>query len=408
MLGKRRDRPRTAQADRRSQVHSTPRIGELAETIGRETMKDQTKLESEVQEWLEEIKPVPTRNPQAAARGRAQFLGQAVSASEFPRHKGWKSIFRKERFAMNMIVSILVIAGLLFGGGATVNAAQNDLPNEPLYGLKLWSEDLSLQLQNDPEQKVERAMDLAQARIQEMTRLAETKQEIPDQVRQRLQDHIQQALQICATLEDPAMDRNLLQVRDRLHQQDRDMEQLQLHTSQTDQPILLQTRTMLRQRLQLVDKGLLNHEAFRNTVRNGFRFGQDVTATPPAQNGNGQPTLVPAGPNTNSGGPNPAPTGSSYGPGESNQNPGGPNTDAGGPNMSATPSSPTGGNGTGGAGTGGSGSGSGTGGGGGGSSSGGTGTGGSGSGGTGTGGSGSGTGTGGGGGSGSGSQGGRP
>ena len=366
-------------------------------------MKDQTELESEIQEWLEEIKPVLPRNPQAAARGRAQFLGQAVSASELPRHKGWKSIFRKERFAMNMIVSILVIAGLLFGGGATVNAAQNDLPNEPLYGLKLWSEDLSLQFQNDPEQKVERVMALAQARIQEMTRLADTNQEIPDQVRQRLQDHIQQALQICATLDDPAMDRTLLQVRDRLQQQDRDMEQLQIHANQKEQPTLLQTRTMLQQRLHLVEEGLLNHEMFRNTVRNGFRFGQEETATPPAQNGSqtGQPTLVPVGPNTNPGGPNPDPAGTSYGPGEPNTDPGGPNQDAGGPNMSPTPSSPGAGNGQGGSG---SGSGSGTG-----SGSGGTGSGsgtGGGSGGTGSGGTG--TGSGGGGGSGSGSQGGKP
>jgi hypothetical protein len=371
-------------------------------------MKDQTELETEVQKWLEEIKPVPPRNPQAAARGRALFLGQAVSASEFPRHKGWSSIFRKERFAMNMIISILVIAGLLFGGGATVNAAQNDLPNEPLYGLKLLSENISLQFQNNPEQKVERLMDLTQARIQEMTRLTDANQAVADQVRQRLQDHIQQALQICATLDDPEMDRTLLQVRDRLSQQDRDMEQLQLHASQNEQPILLQTRTMLQQRLQLVDEGLLNHEMFRYAVRNGFRFGQDVTATPPAQSGNGaqngQPTLVPVGPNTNPGGPNPAPTGSSYGPGEPNTDPGGPNPDAGGPNMNATPCSPTGGNGTGGTGTGGTGTG--------GNGSGGGGTGGSGSGGTGTGGTGSGgTGTGGGGGgggSGSGSQGGRP
>jgi hypothetical protein len=371
-------------------------------------MKDQTELESEIQDWLEEIRPVPPRNPQAAARGRAQFLGQAVSASELPRHKGWSSIFRKERFAMNMIVSILVIAGLLLGGGATVNAAQNDLPNEPLYGLKVWSEDLSLQFQNDPEQKVEHLMDLTQARIQEMTRLADANQAVPDQVRQRLQDHIQQALQVCATLNDPVMDRTLLQVRDRLQQQDREMDKLQLHASQTEQPILLQTRSMLQQRLQLVDEGLLNHEMFRNTVRNGFRFGQDVTATPPAQSGNGvqngQPTLVPVGPNTNPGGPNTAPTGSSYGPGEPNTNPRGPNTDAGGPNMSVTPSSTTGGGGMGGSGSGSGGMG--------GNGSGGSGTGGTGSGGTGTGGSGTGSGgTGGGGGgrgSGSGGQGGRP
>jgi hypothetical protein len=371
-------------------------------------MKDQSELESEILEWLEEIKPVTPRNPQAAARGRAQFLGLAVSASEFPRHKGWSSIFRKERFAMNMIVSILVIAGLLFGGGATVNAAQNDLPNEPLYGLKLWSEDLSLQFQNDPEQKVERLMDLTQVRIQELKRLTDANQTVPDQLRQRLQNHIQQALQICATQDDQAMDRTLLHIRDRLQQKDHDMEQLQLHASQTEQPILLQTHTMLQQRLQLVDEGLLNHEMFRNTVRNGFRFGQDVTATPPAQNGNGQPTLVPAGPNANPGGPNTAPTGSSYSPGEPNTNPRGPNTDAGGPHMSVTPSSTTGGGGMGGSGAGGSGSGSG---GMGGNGSGGTGTGGTGSGGTGTGGSGTGSGTGGGGGgggSGSGGQGGRP
>lgn len=354
-------------------------------------MKDQTELESEIQEWLEQIKPVPQRNPEAAARSRAHFLGQAVSASEFPRHKGWSSIFRKERFAMNMIVSILVIAGLLFGGGATVNAAQNDLPHEPLYGLKVWSENLSLQLQKDPEQKVERLMELSQARIQEMTQLVSTNQTVPDQLQLRLQNHIQQALQICATRDDLAMDRTLLQIRERLQQQDRDMERLQLHAAHAVQPVLQQTRTMLQQRLQLVDEGLRNHELFRYAVRNGFRFGQETTATPPAKNKlqNGQPTLVP-------GGPNPNPTGSSYGPGEPNTDPGGPNPDAGGPNMSPTPSSTTGGGGMGGNGTGGTGNG-------------GVGTGGNGAGNTNTGGNGTGgNGTGGGGGSGSGSQGGRP
>jgi hypothetical protein len=365
-------------------------------------MKDQTELESEIQEWLDEIKPVPPRNPQAAARGRAQFLAQAVSASEVRRHKGWISIFRKERFAMNMLVSILVIAGLLFGGGATVNAAQNDLPNEPLYALKLWSEDLGLQFQNEPEQKVERLMDLAQVRLQEMTQLAITSQPVPDQLRQRLQLHLQQALQICATQDDPAMDRTLLQIRDRLQQQDHDMEQIQLHAAQDVQPALQQTRTMLQQRLQLVDEGLLDHETFRYAVRNGFQFGQEQEIVPPVQNGlgpqNGQPTSVPAGPNSNPGGPNTNPTGAGDGTGEPNPDRSGPNNHPGGPNTSATPSSPAGGGGaggnnngeggSGGDGTGGSGSNSGSG------------TGGGDSGGGDGGGSGSGGGTGGGGGSG--------
>lgn len=278
---------------------------------------------------------------------------------------------------MNMIISVLVIAGLLFGGGATVNAAQDDLPNEPLYALKMWSEELSLRFQNDPEQKVDRLMELAQVRIQEMTRLTDADQTVPDQVRQRLEQHIHQALQICSNMEDAALDPTLLQIRERLQQQDREMEQLQIHAPQDAQPILAQTRSMLQQRLQLVDEGLLNHEMFRNTVRNGFHYGQQVEGTPPAQNGqqNGQPSSAPGGPNTD-------PGGSNLNPGGPNTDPGGPNTDPDGPNSGSTPSSTNDGSGSGGNGSGGGGTG--------GNDSGGNGSGGDGSGGSGSGGGGSG------------------
>jgi len=312
-------------------------------------MKDHNELESVVKDWLDEIKPVPTRNPQAASRGRAQFLGQAVSASESIRHNGWISKFRKEHCAMNTIISTLLVLGLLFGGGATVNAAQDDLPNEPLYGLKLWSEDLSLRFQNNDEAKVDQLMELAQIRVQEMTRLAETGEVIPDQVRLRLEQHIQQALQACSIMDDATLERTLLRIRDRLQQQDRDMEQLQLHTQDQTQ-LLTQTRTMLRERLQLVEDGLANHEAFRNQVQNGFQYGQDDEVIPPAQNGNGQqngqPSLEPNGPNTDPGGPNLEPNGPNTDPGGPNLTPGGPNTDPG--NNSNDSGNGTGNNGSGG------------------------------------------------------------
>jgi hypothetical protein len=246
---------------------------------------------------------------------------------------------------MNVMISILVIAGLLFGGGATVNAAQDDLPNEPLYSLKMWTEDLSLQARNDPQQKVDRLMELAQVRIQEMTRLADAGQTVPDQTRLRLEQHIHQALQLCSTLEDKVLDQALLQIRDRLQQQDRDMEQLQLHAPQDVQPVLAQTRTMLQQRLRLVDEGLIDHEMFRIAARTGFRYGQEEEdeVTPPVQNGNGwqngQPTSIPAGPNPD--------------PGGANSGPGGPNPDPNGPNHTATPSATGGGSGPAGSGSGG-------------------------------------------------------
>jgi hypothetical protein len=307
-------------------------------------MNNPSDLESIIQERFNEIKAVPMRNPQAAARGRARFLAQAVSAGEFQRHKGWKSIFRKEQFAMNMLISILVIAGLLFGGGATVNAAQDDLPDQPLYALKLWTEDLSLQFQNGMEAKADRLMELAQIRVEEMTRLIDSGQVPPDQLRIRLQDHIQQALKLCTNLDDAGMDRTLLQLRDQLREQDRDMERLQIHATQDAQPVLDRTRTMLQERLRLVDEGLLNHEMFRNSVRNGFRYGQ--TQTPPAAspsvtsmpNGGGNGQATPQAISTNGAGP-------------------GPNNQSGGPNPSMTPMPKQDGSGPNRDGTGGSGSG---------------------------------------------------
>jgi len=294
-------------------------------------MKNQNEMETVVKDWLDEIKPVSPRNPQAASRGRVQFLSQAVSAQTLPRQKGWISIFRKERYAMNVLLSILVIAGLMFGGGATVSAAQDDLPNEPLYALKTWTEDLSLQFSNNSEDKVNRLMELSQIRIQEMTALAETGEPIPDQVRLRLEQHIQQAIQISTTLDDATLERTLLQIRDQLQQQDRDMEQLQLHTQDQTQ-LLTQVRTMLQERLQLVDEGLLNYEMFRYQVQNGFQYGQDDELTPPVQEGsgeqNGQPEITPNGPNTD-------------------MDTGGPNTDPNGPNLDSGGNSNDSGNGSG-------------------------------------------------------------
>jgi hypothetical protein len=297
-------------------------------------MKDQKAIESEIIGWLEAIRPVQPRNARAAQRSRARFLSQAVSASELPRHKGWKFIFRKEQFAMKVFMSFLVIASLLFGGGATLSAAQNDLPDEPLYGLKLWSEDLSLQFQDPSEEKVDRLMELARVRVQEMTQLNDDGKAVPDHVRLRFEEHIQQALEICSTMDDPAMDRTLLQLRDQLRERDQDMVRLQLRVHQDSEPMLERTREMLRLRLQLVEEGLVNHEMFRAAARNGFRHGQQDDFTPPTPAGNGQEqyqsTSVPGGPNTNPASPTVNPGGPNTEPGGPNTNPGGPNPELGG------------------------------------------------------------------------------
>lgn len=274
-------------------------------------MKNQNELETLLQKNLEELKDIPTRNPQVALQRRAQFLSRAVSASEVHRHKKWMFTFRKENFAMNLIISTLVIAGLLFGGGATVYAAQDDLPTEPLYALKIWSEETNLQLQNSPQDQAAYLMTMAQTRIQEMQQLMTDGQPIPVEVLLRLQQHIQQALQLCDTMDDAVCDQTMLQIREHLQEQDRLMDQLLLNASEDVQPMLLRTRDMLRTQLQLVEDGLLLGDMNQNMIQIQNQNGQNEDFMPPAQTETGtqfsQPTNTPNRPNTDSGNSNSVP-----------------------------------------------------------------------------------------------------
>lgn len=311
-------------------------------------MKNQDKLESLLRKNMEELKDVPARNPHAAARTRAQFLARAVSASEVHRHKKWMFTFRKENFAMNLIISTLVIAGLLFGGGATVRAAQDDLPNEPLYAVKMWSEETRLQFQNNPQDKADYLMTMAQTRIEEMAQLVADGEPIPEETPILLQQHIQQALQLCTNTEDATCDQTMLQIRDRLREQDHLMQQLLIDAPEDAQPILLRTRDMLRTQLQLVEDGLLLGEMNQNMIQNQNMNGQSDEFTPPAQTETGtgfnQPTEVPGGPNENPGGPNTDSGEPNENPGDPNPEPGNSDSDPGGPNEDAPSDNSGGGN----------------------------------------------------------------
>jgi hypothetical protein len=284
-------------------------------------MNSHPEIETRIRERLDEIKEIPARNPQAAARGRARFLTQASVAREAQHPKGWRPIFRMQQFAMNMAVVVAVIAALLVGGGTTVKAAQDELPGQPLYGIKTFSEDVSLQFQSNPQTRVDLLMKFAQTRIQEMNQLIEAGQTLPEQVSLRLEQHLQQALQLCSNMDDTALDQKLPQLRNQLQQQERDMQRLQSHAAQNAQPVLEHTRAMLQVQLQVVNDGLLDHALFRSIVHNGIPYGQmqtpptavPTTTSTPYQEQNGQVTTPPdgqengngVGPDTNPGEPHP-------------------------------------------------------------------------------------------------------
>ena len=190
---------------------------------------------------------------------------------------------------MNALITLVLAAALILGGGATAAAAQDDLPTEPLYPLKLWTENARLSLAGDPQDQANLLMNMAQTRVEEMAALAEEGVEPPAQVQQRLELQLEQTLQLASGMDDAALTQTLTLLHERLQTQDRLMEQLQTHVNADIEPLLTRTREMLQTRLRLVEEGLVDPQGFRYMMTNQLRYGQEEEVAPePNQEQNGQ------------------------------------------------------------------------------------------------------------------------
>lgn len=278
-------------------------------------MNDQ--LDPELERALEDLKKVPERDPQAAARGRARFLSEAarlqpVSGSQRQRQTGWNPNIRKERLAMNALFSILIVFAMLISGGATtVYAAQDDLPGQALYPVKTWSEDIRLQFTADPQQEIDLLMDFAQRRVEEMVALAAQGLTPPAEVQMRLEQHLGQALQIAAGLDDAAMQAAMQRIQTALQNDLQIMLQAGGDASQN----LIQARSTIETRLRLVESGQADPQGLRQTLRQEQEVHSGQTATPGAGN-SGQGDQTGAGRGT------PAPQQTPAGPRQPDQTPG--------------------------------------------------------------------------------------
>jgi hypothetical protein len=163
-------------------------------------------------EAIEPLRAAPRPDAETRAQGRQAFLAQAreVLPSVFGRRErrnfitfpNFKELFVMSRLS-RVAVAVLVVVLALSGVSATAFAAQASLPAEPLYGLKLVTEDVRLSLTADPAAEVTLLTELAARRTDEMVRLAAAHRPIPSEVPARLEAHLAQALAVAAGLSVP-------------------------------------------------------------------------------------------------------------------------------------------------------------------------------------------------------------
>lgn len=293
-------------------------------------MNSMDELDPKLQEQLNLLNETSARDMNKAALGKSQFLHQAqqyassVTGKEKMRHNKWFTTkfnnpvaTRKERSFMINFLSVLLIAAslVLGGGGVTVAAAQSTIPGDPLYAVKLWSEDLRMDLATNNETQYELALDFADRRVEEIQELLQSGETLSETAQMHLQTQLTQAIQAALGLPDEKAVLALEQIRTRMETQLQLVTQMQ--QKQSSNAALLQTSTMLQERLNWLNSGLSNPAQLREQEQIQLQTGQPVEDQP--QPGNDlHPTIGNQAPANGDGNPwttgTPTP-GSSYGPG---------------------------------------------------------------------------------------------
>src|SRR5512143_280533 len=202
-----------------------------------------SELEPELSALLHDLRHTPLRDPRRASAARARFLMEVgtltprVSDGHLVRLNVWqeilaaaRSVRRKERSTMfNAVVTLVVAIGVLFGGGATtVAAAQTALPDEPLYAVKMWSEQVRQGWESDPEAQFGLALEFNARRAEEVRTMLAEGAPITESLMTQLQAQQRTVLSLAAGAPEHLALPELQRAREQARLQDQAMERLQL------------------------------------------------------------------------------------------------------------------------------------------------------------------------------------
>ncbi len=289
-------------------------------------------LDPELVKKLDTLRVTAPRSAEKAALGRAAFLEQAqritraVSKTGERRPNGWmhalQSIFtvpRKEHSPMfSPLITILVAVSLVLGGGSlTVVGAQSSQPDQPLYGVKLLSEQARLQLASNTETALQLQLEFTERRAAEIQAMFQAGKVPSDAIQNRYQSQVEQVMRLAVGMADPQAIQALEQIRLRLQSQLQAFLQPRPNAIPQVKAALERVRQMIQQHLQWVEEGLADPSRLRNQLQQQQKLQPGGNGGPARPSPMGS-TAMPGNPGMGGGNPwttgTPTP-GSGYGPG---------------------------------------------------------------------------------------------
>jgi hypothetical protein len=232
---------------------------------------DNHELNPELKKMLESLQEVPDRNLQDSHVGRENYLAQVRSLKPRKRVLRKSSPSRRTagqrgwviRFAT--IAAVLVIAFSSLGG--TIYAAQAAQPDDFLYGVKTWTEEIQVSLEEDPEDKLDLYVSFANRRMQEIQLQAAAGQQISEKALALLEQHTRHMLEQAATLSDFGMNKALRQIEENLQLQNQLMVELGKEYPEGSPPGLLKAEQRIQQRLELVENAIEEPAGFQEQLQ---------------------------------------------------------------------------------------------------------------------------------------------
>jgi len=255
---------------------------------------DRKEINPKLKKELQHIQDVPERGLQASHAGRENFLTQVRTMKprpvqvNKPAQKG-----RRRSWALRMASVIAVLALALGSMGGTVYAAQASGPNDFLYGVKTLTEDVQLELESDPEDRLDLITLFANRRLEEIETLAEEGEPISEKALARLEKHTHQMLQQAAQMGEGNLENALKQVQQSLELQNTVMTKLQKQTPGGGEPGLVKAQEEVQSRLRLVETGINEPQGFQKQMQiensDQPEKGNDNTNTDSPGQGEGGP-----------------------------------------------------------------------------------------------------------------------
>lgn len=275
--------------------------------------KNQNELDEYLSGKLRLLAKVSSLNPQAVTEEREKFLARGAmlraAAVEHPQQpkvgglQAWLlALGDKQRSLSNVMVALVLVLALVFGStGATVYAAQQSLPSEFLYPVKILSEDVRLLLTVSTENQLGLMLDYSNRRVDEISELRRMGMPVPEEAVLRTQEQLDSALQIAAEMNDQQLLQALGQIRYRAEVQTERMAALMSGVSEDVDPSLAQLQVRLQEQVQVAAEGEVDPEGFRQLVRSWTRERyrpnpsfDALDTTPESPNGNSEPGNKPA------------------------------------------------------------------------------------------------------------------